>query len=300
MPYHLYIHTPPHDNSDYSAHLIEHCAMGKMTDETQYFAQRKSEADCYTYYTHYHVDASTEEDLDAFCNQLCETIPESLIRYEAKVLRKEFESQKYFQSLISRIGKKLYGKNFSYSASKKLDIAAVRKYHAGHYQKPKIIVLERDMIQKDIDITGFRYQSSLSIRLRGEREFIVVGPYTPESFFVNELLQDLLDEYITYHTRYMLGEYFSNDTLAGEFEEHVFLSIDRRNVNFLMEIPPEFIIAFTKYALENFNTEIQHEIDGPLMIKYGYTLSNASKKALIEHLSEYYKYLQSDWLKSAA
>lgn len=289
MPYHIYLLTPPSQSSTYLPHLIEHCVLWGIRDGKEYFEALQSSAESYTYYTCFTLDCETAQELDNFCDRICKNIPDNIIRYEAAVLKKEIAYPHYFGLLISKIGKHLYGPQYKYTETGRLSRQVLREYHAKFYQKQKFIVLERDNILHDIPLEWYCYHESFEVVIRWAREHVFVWDYNPEGLLVNELLQNLFDHYIEYAARYTTGEYFSNDTLAGEFEDRIFLSVDTKNNPLLRSIPTDFIAAFVASELARSDNSRYRDIDGPLMLKYGYTLSEKTKKEIIVGIGGYYE-----------
>jgi hypothetical protein len=140
-----------------------------------------------------------------------------------------------------------------------------------------------------VELSGVSYEPAFAIRNRGEKEIVSVADFSPESSFVGGIMEKLLDAYLEFHERYSQGEYSYNDTLYGEFPDKVFLSVEAKFVGLLKMLPESFAEEFVRHTLENFDNGDYADSDGPLMLKYGFCLSEESKKEIIRNCQKYYE-----------
>lgn len=108
----------------------------------------------------------------------------------------------------------------------------------------------------------------VELTVDGEKFLILADKHSAESYFINEMLQGLFDSYMDFQMRYIQGEYFAGDTLAGDFEEYTFLAIPKRHIELVTSISDSFIASYVSYALANFGNKENPGIDAPLLIKY--------------------------------
>ena len=83
------------------------------------------------------------------------------------------------------------------------------------------------------------------------------------------------------------AKYYWNDTLEGEFEEIVFISVDTKYLPIVSAIPEDFVQEFIANKLEIFESSDFSEIDWPLLLKYGFHISDSSKKEMIRNMWVY-------------
>jgi hypothetical protein len=152
-----------------------------------------------------------------------------------------------------------------------------------------MVILETDAVFQDIVPNFSGYESFFRIRLSGENECVAVGKYSPEGVFINELLQKLLDGYLEFQSRYCQGEYFSRETLAGEFDDAIFLSVGKNDIPWVTTVPESFIDAFVDYECTHFSLKNYLDVDGVTMLKYGFCISEKSKREMIKKMPEYYE-----------
>lgn len=119
-------------------------------------------------------------------------------------------------------------------------------------------------VQPPNSIHGIKFE----VVADNEKFLVFADNHSIESYFINEILQGLFDSYIEFQMRYVRGEYFADDTLAGDFEEYTFLAIPKRHITLITSISDSFISSYIPYALEHLATQRNHSIDGPLLIKY--------------------------------
>ncbi len=292
MQYHIYIYTPPCELSNYFPHLIEHAVLWDISSGKEYFKSLNYSAENYTYYTCFTINSVHEDELEKFCKRITSPIPTKVLQYESKVLRQELQNPWYFQTLISKIWKKMYGNKYQYSRSGRVQLDSIKGYHQKYYQREKFVILQNNLPARDFPLDIFWYTSSFSIQIQGEKIKVLVWKYEPTSLFRGELLQKLFDEYLSFLARYKEGEYFSNETLAGDFDEAIFLAVPIVEISFLCSIPKDFVDAFIEHELLTFKNEIYRDIDGPLILKYGNCISEPSKREMIGNLWNYYQLVQ--------
>lgn len=108
----------------------------------------------------------------------------------------------------------------------------------------------------------------LEVVIEKENFLVLADKHSAESYFINEVLQGLFDSYMEFQMRHVQGEYFTDDTLAGDFEEYTFLAIPKRHIGLIASISDSFIASYIPYALEHLANKENPNIDGPLLIKY--------------------------------
>lgn len=281
----IFIHTPNYKWSDYIAHLLEHILLWERKNAHDYFVWKNISWENYTYYTSY--DIKDENDTETFFQHILSPLNASLIPYEKKVLKSEYSQKRYFQNLISKIGKKLYWKEYSYSQNKNFSKSEIINYHQKYYKKTNIITLPKDLKTKDIILEKLSFSHIFDISLQWEKEKVFVAKYSHQNIFIMEVLGQLLDNFFHYQTRYLWWWYYYNETLSWEFEDFVFISIDIKNLWFLKNISQEFIHQFTNIFLSHWEDQDFSSIDGPLMLKYSFSLSDVSKKEILKNIWEY-------------
>jgi hypothetical protein len=259
--FHIFVHTPLDKNSEYIAHLIEHCMFSGIDSPKKYYEQEDAWGTSYTYYTSYTLKTDSDEELQAFLRKLRSDIPNSIIAYETKVLRDECSSRPYFKRLLDAIGKVKYGPKFAYCSPKKYSYSAVHEYHATWYKQGKMVVIEKDGDPQDIPLKGVNWKESFSLKLGKERETVFVADFTPESLFVSCMFEKLFDDYLDYYHRYQQAKYYWNDTLQGEFEDMVFISVDTKYLPVISSIPQDFIQEFIARQLVMLETSDFSEVD---------------------------------------
>jgi len=158
--------------------------------------------------------------------------------------------------------------------------------------------MENDAVFQDIVPNFSGYESFFGIRLSGANECVAVEKYSPEGIFINELLQRLLDGYLEFQARYCQGEYYSNETLSGEFDDAIFLSVGKNDIPWITTVPESFIHAFVDYEGTHFTLKNYLDVDGATMLKYGFCISEKSKREMIKKIPEYYEGYRQFLLKS--
>lgn len=286
--YHIFLPTPLVNNSNFVPHLLEHIVLSCHKERDKYFFVSRLLAENYTYYTSFSLPSdSKQEELDRLFQYIQCNISFWTYLYEKKILWEELKEQKYFHWLISRIGKKMYGKTFSYSSLWNTSFMKLQKYHQMYYQRKNFLVIPDWLITKDILLQGFSLQS-FTLAYKWVHEYVVITNYTHESLMALSLLEELFDAYLEYHERYEAGKYYFNDVLQWEFSDYVFLSVDVKYIKILEKIPSVFIEWFIQQKCITIQ-EVSPNIDGPLMLQYGYSLSWKSKSLILTHLEKYYK-----------
>lgn len=120
----------------------------------------------------------------------------------------------------------------------------------------------------DLQPSNSIHNIKFEVVTENERFLVFADKHSVESYFINELFQGLFDSHIDFQMRYVQGEYFADDTLAGDFEEYTFLAIPKRHIKLIAAISDSFISSYIPYALEHLANKENHGIDGPLLLKY--------------------------------
>lgn len=289
--FHIYIWTPVQNNSNYVAHIIEHCALGKV--EIKNFFQSETITEwTSTYYTYYILNSNNTDDLEIFLQQISKKIPNSLINYEHQVLKKECENNNYNQKLIQKIWQNLYWKNFKYAKAGRKIYSEIQNYHQKYYSRDKIIILEQDTkyfnwdTQSEISII-----QKLNIKIWQDKDNVFIFSHWIIELYIVSIISDLFDKYIKFSLRFIDGEYNigSYETIYWDFESHIFIAIRPDILDKIKNIDDIFIKNFIKYSLQNETYLQDKDFDGSCMVKYGYTLSNNQKSNILNNIWTYYE-----------
>lgn len=289
--FHIYIGTPIQNNSNYVAHIIEHCAFGKVKIKNFFQSEIITEWTS-TYYTYYILDSDNQDELEFFLQQITKKISKSLIKYEHQVLKKECENNNYNQKLIQKIWQNLYWKNFKYAKTWRKIYDEIQNYHQKYYSRDKIIVLEQDTkyfnwdIQSEINII-----QKFNIKIWWDKDNVFIFSHWIIELYIVSIISDLFDKYIKFSLRFIDGEYNigSYETIYWDFEKHIFLSITPNILKKIKYIDSEFIQNYIRYTLWKNRYLEDKDFDGSCMVKYGYTLSNSQKTNILSNTWQYYK-----------
>ncbi len=289
--YHIYLYTPPLRHSHFYAHLLEHAVLGPVQSAKEFFRSRSISWETYTYFTNFTINSSSREDVDLFIKHIQLPPCSSTIRFEHKVIREELANKGYHTSLIHRIWCALYGPSVRYSQVSKIRLDDVLDYHNKYYSRGSIYVLEDAQKECDIAPSLTSYSQTFILSHRGIREKIYITDNTPSNLIANNLLQDLFDAYIEYQRRYQQGNYYWNDTLAGEFEQHAFIAYDKTYEPYIREIPAEFILQYSEHRIqEGPNWDYWNDIDWALLVQHGYRLTLACKERFLRNIDQIYQH----------
>lgn len=295
--FHIYIATPTYNNSNYTAHIIEHCVFGKIDQDNFFQAEIITEWTS-TYYTYYILDSDNKDDLELFIQQITKEIPNSLINYEHEVLKKECENNNYNQKLIQKIWQSLYWNNFKYTKSWRKIYSQIKNYHQYYYTREKIIVLENDTKYFDWEITpAINIIKKIKLKIWSDKDTVYIIKHWITELYIISLLSDLIDKYIKLNLRFLDGEYNTNsyETIYWDYDKHIFLAITPSISEKVKNINSEFIKNYTQYSLLNNKYIEDKDFDGSCMVKYWYTLSNGQKSNILKKLHKHYSDLISQF-----
>ncbi|MBP8016652.1 hypothetical protein KAZ01_01470, partial [Candidatus Gracilibacteria bacterium] len=189
--HHIYLYTPIQNNSQFYAHLTEHCA-GYAENERAFFVFGNNVIGTSTYYTYFVFDKISKENLNYFIDKICTPVKKEVIKYEYKVIKKELKEYDFNLDLIDKIGKKLYSKSFNYNKTLKLDYETLENYHGKYYKKNNIIILEEDTIYSDkmLNVDKFNIKKFFEINIKNDIEFAYIFDHSIENLFIINLLSD--------------------------------------------------------------------------------------------------------------
>lgn len=289
--FHIYIATPSQNNSNYLAHIVEHCVFGKVNTEKFFQSEIITEWTS-TYYTYYILDSNDKNELKKFIQQISKKIPNSLIDYEHQVLKKECENNNYNQKLIQRIWQNLYSKNFKYAKAGRKIYSEIQNYHQKHYTPDKIIVLENDTKYFNWKINSkINIIQKLNIKISWDKDTIFIFSHWTIKLYIVSILSDLFDKYLKFSLRFVDGEYNTDsyETIYWDFEKHIFIAIRPDILDKIKNIDDTFIKNYIKYCLQKKTYLQDKDFDGSCMVKYGYTLSNSQKSNILNNIWKYYE-----------
>lgn len=289
--FHIYIGTPIKNNSNYLAHIIEHCVFGKINIERFFQSEIITEWTS-TYYTYYILDTNNKNDLENFIQQITKIIPKSIIAYEHEVLKKESENNNYRQKLVQKIWQNLYWKHFKYSKIGRKKYIEIQNYHKKYYSRENIIVLENDTKFFDWNISAtINIEQKMHLRIWSDRDTVFIFSHSITQLYVISFLSDLFDKYIKFSLRFIEGQYNTDsyETIYWDYDKHIFLSVTPSTLEKIKKIDSEFIKNYIQYSLSNHRYLKDKDFDGSCMVKYWYTLSPDQKSNIINNISKYYQ-----------
>lgn len=289
--FHIYIGTPSQNNSNYLAHIVEHCVFGKVDIKNFFHAENITEWTS-TYYTYYILDSNDKNELKKFLQQISKKIPNSLIDYEHQVLKKECENNNYNQKLIQKIWQNLYWKNFKYAKAGRKIYSEIQNYHQEHYSPEKIIVLENDIKYFNSQINSeLKIIQKINVNILWDKDNVYIFSHWIIELYIVSILSNLFDRYIKFSLRFIDGEYNTDSyqTIYWDFESHIFIAIRPDILDKIKNIDDIFIKNFIKYSLQNETYLQDKDFDGSCMVKYGYTLSNNQKSNILNNIWTYYE-----------
>ncbi|PID86264.1 hypothetical protein CSB08_01220 [Candidatus Gracilibacteria bacterium] len=296
--YNIFIKTPLYKNSNYIAHIIEHCAIPKSNNPKEYFKNYIFSGENYIYYTNFFVNTKSEKILNNFIKNLIKPIDKKTIEYEKKVIKDELVSLNYEKKVINKIGKKIYNNEIKYSQVTRIGYKEIQNYHKKYYNLNNILVLEKSKIEKDIKIGNYKFKKVFDLKSKEGKEKVFLLNFEIQNFFITNFIAEVLEDYLYYYNRHKLGIYYSNKIFVGEFENIIFLSVSKTDIEKFLEIPKDFIKNFIKYKMENFGKIDFTELDGVSMIKFGYTISDFSKKEILININKYLVYYLENFLRN--
>lgn len=282
--FNIYIYTPFYNNWNYIPHLIEHCVTN-IKSEKDYFLYNNLKASCNTFCTYFILPTKNKKYLNDFIKKILSPINNDLIKYEHKVIIDENDSYDFEKDLIKKIWKKLYWKTYNYTQNWKISYNITIDYHKKYYTKENIIILENDIKYYNWEIkTNFELFNTYKIK----KECVYVFKHNMIDFYILIQISDLINEYISYKKRYFEEKYYRNDSIFWDYENFIFLSINKESLNLYKNINVSFIDKFINNNLKNKDYLNVKYFDWTSMILYWYTLSDNDKKNIIVGLKEYY------------
>ena len=295
--FHIYVHTPLYKKSNYLAHLVEHVILNNMMSKHWFSTKMDFNGYTYAYYTYFEIFSDSRDDLNKLLEIFKKPLDISCILYEKKVLIDELKRKDYSKYLVEKIGKTYYLKDFKYLGTGKINKQELIDYYEKYYINWNIIVLEdqknyKDLLEKD----NFYFWGYNLIKNMKKKELVFTCPYTPRNIFIIDTLVDFFNNYLILKQRYKLGEYYFDDLMAWEFDDFVFLSIQKTYLKYALEIEPKFISDYIDYKVNNldkndYKYEYYH-IDWPLFFKFWYGISKKSKIEMIKNIWKYYETFQ--------
>jgi len=296
--YNIYIKTPLVNNSIHIPHLVEHSLFWKVNDIKDFFSLEEKSMSTYPYYTLIKLFEDWDENLKRFLIKIKEKLSKENIIFEKKIIAEENTDISYYQLLIEKIWKKLYWEQFNYNKTNKVKYIDVINYHQNFYTDENIFIVEKNKNFKNIDLNSeenkkFKLKNSFEIKIRWEKENVFIFENNLLNWFLITLFDNLIDNYLTFNLYHKKWKYYYWESDFWFFNDFVYISI-WKEFKYLKWIDKIFIKNYIEYKLRKFKKDIFIDFDWVSLVKFGYTLSDNSKKEIIKNLDYYFwKFLKS-------
>ncbi len=161
---HIILSTPPDkENSNFSAHIIEHIKLHDDMMMPGYFEKLKFRGNTYADYTIYTIESDNPEVLSQFIELLVTPIDRQVYFYEKKVIHDEVSYRSIHKQIIEKVGKYFRGQSYKYTRMTRSTLESINEYHQKYYTIQNIKILTEHIQKKDIEIANHSNIHTLSI-----------------------------------------------------------------------------------------------------------------------------------------
>lgn len=246
----VYIKTPQVDNSNASAHLVEHCVLNRdMLSPQDFYALCDIKGESYSGYTRY--DLYKKVNLEKFIKAICIPLDKKIFTKEMLAFKEETKGEIFPDILKKKVEKLLYGKDRE-SKTKYPSRSDISVYHKKRYKRQNMIICDSayKILENNIPIKipwkwvlDIKKQAIVSIKW--EKNKITVLPHTHwKSQVLLYFIEFLYDTSIEYTERYIKGQYIFPTACMIEMENHVCIAIPQ---SILCELSYDFLDAAKKH-----------------------------------------------------
>lgn len=246
----LYIQTPPVNNSNKVAHLVEHCVHNKENlSISEYFNICDIDAETSFWYTKFNLH---HFDIKKFIHAIEYPLTNKLIKKELQVLNEELQEKIFTQKI-----RKITEKALNIKEDNRINYKEIITYHKKYYNKNHYIITDEnyDIIQiwiKTIKDTNRKPQILQKIhkRISWEANTLIVLKYSHwKDQIIANFIEILIDTRIEYQERYMKWIYTYQCSSMIEGTNYITIAIPKLQYN----IEYEFFDNAKKYYKELLN-----------------------------------------------
>lgn len=256
-----------------------------------YFAMQKYNGTSYSYYSTYTIDTNDLTLVSKFIEYLIYPITSKYIKREKNRIREELEDREYSKKVVENIGRRFYGKEYSYARSTRAYFKEIQIYHSKYYTKNNIwIFTKKDLVTKNVYNRATLNIESSEFRIWNIANIYLIAELNTLNLFLFFLFEKLFDNYLDYLDT-LSWKYWSRYTIEWEHPNKVWLSYQKSDTIDLINIPEDFIKSFIQYTIEDIQNNTKNEIpeyDLLSVFHFWYAFSVDTKIEIIQDMKSYY------------
>lgn len=253
----IYVKSPFYKNSDFMAHLVEHCALHPNKDDIEQCVL-KSRASWWLSGEHTHFDFDDFIDYKKILALIHKPITQDMIDYEMNIFQEEFGSVGYIIRLYEKLMQSYFGTDRSWR-QQKYSLEEVQQYRDEHYKHYIIIDDTKDVIVEH-NITNLQTLNTIVlpdltvslVYLEGEKNNILSSPlHNFTDLIIFYFIYDVIKSRDRHKKRYILESYYSHRPSDMYTSTHCIIRISPHTA---LDISPERFELQKDYFLK----ELEH------------------------------------------
>ncbi len=251
----LYFKTPYYKNSDFMAHLVEHCIVSPEKNNLSQIVlsawldgSLHGEHTCITY-----DNGVLEQDVFSLINK---TITEDIVMYENKIFDEEFGDVSYITRVFEKYNKKYYSPDWT-GRQQIYTISEIQEYHKKHIIQWEYVIIDENTwdhkkhnIENVVNVTynTLPHITYDVIYLEGKKNYILCSElknYTDIVYYY--FLYDMIKTRDCYRKRHILESYYHYGPSDLYTTQECIIRID---VNTDIDVDELFFIEQKKYFIQ--------------------------------------------------
>lgn len=275
------VYTPFVNNSKFIPHIVEHCIFWKISNIDLYFQYYNIDVYVRSFITVFNIEWN--DDI-ALVKILQRPLDISCIRYEYGVIKQECLVNNYWQLLFEKIWKILVHKDFNNNHIETLNIQGILDYHLSYYQNWNFFILNNNLLTKTLHLLPPKINQTIHVM----DNTIYVFNFSTEAIFFCYFLVEMLNEYLCFIMRFRRWQYDFQECAMMFYEKYVIISV--YDIWVIRNIPIWFFDRWCINFMSNIWIKLKYfkELDGVMLIKYGYTITLNEKKKMIQKVYDFY------------
>lgn len=259
--FYVYIKTPPVDNNNTIAHIVEHCALNRdILSIENFYRLCDVESEIYLWYTRY--DIPSKIDVDQFIKFIFSPLDKKVFQRELLAFKEETKEKRFIDVLKNKVEKFMMISTSKKSQNLRNNVVT---YHKKYYTTKNIVICDADynIIKNNISITSSSKRSlniskQAIVSIDWEKNKITILPYTHwQSQVLLYFLVFLYDTYMEYTQRRIQWVYNFSVSCMLELSNYIAIAVPQ---NSSIHISPEFLQVaknhFCEVALDEYARKI--------------------------------------------